>query len=713
MSLSLLHGGIAVLGVAAASIPVILHLLLKQRPRPLVFPALQLVRSRRRSTVRRLRLQHLILLLMRIGLLVLLALALARPTLHSPLFSIDQEAPVAAVLIFDNSLSMEYEHRGKTRLQEAKELAERVVHELPEGSKITVLESANPVRSVGLDIPGGLAQIETISSDATPRPLNDAIAIALESLAKSTYDRREVYVFSDLAANSWDLTASEQLQQLIDRIDTGVRIYVINVGIEQPENISLGELQLSRQILPADGSLTIGLTVHNAGPAADRAVELFVGSEPRDSQPVRLPNDQATELSLSVPGLVEGVHQGRVSIATGDALPFDDVRHFTVEVRSAVKTLVVTSDPRDAINWVNALVPRQERQHQRGQYAIDTIDERKLPTADLASYSVVALLNVGTVPEHAWAKLFELVQRGGGLFVALGERIDSISYNTDAAQSVLPATLDREERSREGVSLAPDRFTHPVLSRLRPWQAEVESELANQPVFVYWKVKTDERRPLTVVPFSNGDPALLERSFGAGHGGRCLLLTTAAHYRPSLDSWSELPLSWVYVALADHVTLYLAGVAETTLNYLAGQNVSIGLDPTDPVGLFLVTDPEGRVERTVVEPREGALTIPTVKVLGNYQVSAGEPGHRFVRGFSVCAPAEESVLTPLQPEQLADLIGKDHCSIARDPDSLGEVIGEARVGRELFAWIMLLVVALVCAEGYFANRFYRQPSTAE
>src|SRR5262245_14819804 len=139
MSLSFLHGGIALLGVAAAAVPIIIHLLLRQPPKPVTFPALQLVKKRHQTTVKRTRLRHLLLLALRVALLSLLGLALARPTLHSSLFSIDQAAPVDAVLVFDTSLSMQYKHRGKTRITEARELAQRVMNKMPDGSEFVVV----------------------------------------------------------------------------------------------------------------------------------------------------------------------------------------------------------------------------------------------------------------------------------------------------------------------------------------------------------------------------------------------------------------------------------------------------------------------------------------------------------------------------------------------------------------------------------------------
>ena len=64
---------------ALAAVPVILHFLMRPEPKRLVFPALRLIESRRKTNVRRLRLRHLWLLLLRMTLIALLVFAIARP----------------------------------------------------------------------------------------------------------------------------------------------------------------------------------------------------------------------------------------------------------------------------------------------------------------------------------------------------------------------------------------------------------------------------------------------------------------------------------------------------------------------------------------------------------------------------------------------------------------------------------------------------------
>eukprot|EP00913_Durusdinium_trenchii_P019521 g18351.t1 len=68
---------------ALAAIPIILHFLLRNKPKKLIFPALRLLQMRKKQNVRKMRLRHIWLLLLRILVILLLVFAIARPTLPS------------------------------------------------------------------------------------------------------------------------------------------------------------------------------------------------------------------------------------------------------------------------------------------------------------------------------------------------------------------------------------------------------------------------------------------------------------------------------------------------------------------------------------------------------------------------------------------------------------------------------------------------------
>ncbi|MBX3444679.1 MAG: BatA domain-containing protein [Planctomyces sp.] len=77
------------MGLGLVAAPVLLHLLMRQKPKRLLFPALRLVQQRTRQNTRRFRLRHWWLLLLRMAALALLVLAVARPTLPAANYNLN------------------------------------------------------------------------------------------------------------------------------------------------------------------------------------------------------------------------------------------------------------------------------------------------------------------------------------------------------------------------------------------------------------------------------------------------------------------------------------------------------------------------------------------------------------------------------------------------------------------------------------------------
>jgi hypothetical protein len=79
----------------------------------------------------------------------------------------------------------------------------------------------------------------------------------------------------------------------------------------------------------------------------------------------------------------------------------------------------------------------------------------------------------------------------------------------------------------------------------------------------------------------------------------------------------------------------------------------------------------------------------------------------------VNANPAESQLDPMSPLEMATVLGEGKFAVARSADELREVMGDVRIGRELFPWLMTLLVLLFAAEHLLANRFYRNVDRAE
>ena len=244
-------------GALLVGLPIVLHLAMRRRPQRLIFPALRFVQNRRAANQTRLRLRHLLLLLLRCGIIVLLALALARPTIQGSGRLGGQDAPIAAAVVINNSPRMEYRQKNRTRLQQAQEIVDWLLAELPVDPPVAVVAPGD--RYQGFSTDRGAAQLKTarLTTSAVTVPLDRAIADALDLLEQKKEDYRgEVFVVTDMAQVDWKPKALDAFAQQLERLPE-VSVYIIDVGAEDPTNVGIGQLQLSDDFLTEGTSLDI------------------------------------------------------------------------------------------------------------------------------------------------------------------------------------------------------------------------------------------------------------------------------------------------------------------------------------------------------------------------------------------------------------------------------------------------------------------------
>src|SRR5260370_15234018 len=135
-----LVNSVLLLGLAGLAIPIIIHLLHRRRFEVVDWGAMQFLQISE-TTRRRLLMEEMILMVLRMGLIAILVLGLAAPfVVNSLLAKIMHDRPSRdVVLIFDGSASMAYASGEKTPHESAKEWAQSLLQELSSNDGVAVL----------------------------------------------------------------------------------------------------------------------------------------------------------------------------------------------------------------------------------------------------------------------------------------------------------------------------------------------------------------------------------------------------------------------------------------------------------------------------------------------------------------------------------------------------------------------------------------------
>jgi hypothetical protein len=572
-----------------------------------------------------------------------------------------------------------------------------------------------------LDRASAELRVERLDLSTAVRPMLDALREATRWLEDKPDYRGEIYVFTDMAAEAWPEDVLADFNKLLANLP-GTNVYLIDVGAQQPRNLGLGMVRLSSDQLTPGGLLQLQTELVTTGPvsqadgsAEERVVELYLGDgatepEKRGQQVVALNHDRSMPIEFSLSGLKLGTHQGLVRIAANDALPCDNARYFTVEVRPPSKVLLLGESADDTLFLREALAPSANAGLLQSKFDCRTATYEQIAELPLADYLAIGLVDPPPLPGAAWQSLADFAGRGGGVGVFLGRRARREAMSAPDAQQLLPAKL--RWQSRDATYLRPVAVEHPALGELReladtvPW-----SEF---PVFKYWELDAGPEQAHVVASFANGKPALVERRIGSG---RVLMLTTSVSDPAHSDPWNLLPTApdpWPFLALANGMAQYLVASHQTQVNYFAGQTVVLPLAPDQQVTSYVLQMPETASDRggglssvrQLLTPGQQELSIASTEALGNYRVRAGGRQERLDRGFSVNLAAEATRLERVPAAEITAALGKERVRVARTREEIEVRVGLARTGRELFPALILAMALVLAAEGLLANRFY-------
>ncbi len=744
-------------GAVLVGLPVLLHLIMKQEPKRLLFPALRFLKQKQKTNQRKMRLRHFLLLALRMLLIALFCLVLFQPTISGDLrlVNLSGEQPVAAVLIIDNSPSMGYTQNNVSRLEDARKRANEFLDDLPPGSRIAILEPNDPIGNWENSLADARKRLENFKeTSGNAVPITSALPVAYQLL--KTVDQevsssqeplpRVVAVFSDRTTNAWESARADDLKKLRETIPDPKPIQLfVDVGAESPTNVSILSAEIRPQLLSASAPILISVTVQATGadvPSCEVSCTLDDAPVPQRVEKA-LRNGSPQSIIFKYDPLKPGFHKACIKIRD-DNLPSDNERFLTFQVAEARKILTIAESEWDAAYW------QISHRHQR-EFESDVIAPAAVNS--LAGYEAVCLLNVPdpTVNTAAgkplWDVLLEYVKDGGKLLIAPGDfKIAELpNYNKPAAAlELLPGTLEKiKDWSLEPVPKPPDdpkaarsmdrRFgvpwkvdaprdtTHPMLAPFNEWRLKGNVNVLRNPRLAmrYWLVGKNPDA-LSVVYYNDADeeaernPAVLERNVGKG---KVLMLTTRID--PQDDEatrwnnyWSTTDSAWP-VVFPNLLMRYLAGSPDdAAFNFLAGSEVIVPLPAMVP----------GKVRKIVLEGPgiSGREAFPDVsdtqRELRISRSRTNTPGWYLVRTedksweyrFSINSAPEESLLQKAPGEAIETVFGPQSViPISKELKLRDALQTKFNQPLDLFPWLLLLLLFLFVLEGVVANRFYK------
>jgi Aerotolerance regulator N-terminal/von Willebrand factor type A domain len=667
------------LGLGAIVVPVLVHLIQRERKRVVEFPSLMFIQKIPYQSVRRRRIRHWFLLLMRAAAIALFVAAFARP------FFPGGVAAIAAaggnrelVILLDNSASMGYGDRW----QRAVDAARSAANSMTTGDRATlVLFGRNAEENIRATSDRGRIEAAIAAAKVTSGATRygPALKLAESILSQSTHPRREAILISDFQKSGW--SGAEDI-----RFGENMTLTPVSVTEGETTNVSIPSVTFGRAEFSGQERITVTAGIMNRNAAAARVpVALEIEGRTLETIDANIGPNASASVSFAPFTLAEPTVRGTVKSGS-DPLAADNAFHFVLSPARPISVLIIDSaDSSDSSFYL----ARALAIGKAPAFNVEISPAPRVSSGTLDTRNVV-ILNDAVVPLGLPGEVLRrFVERGGGLLVALGQRSVWPTTETNLLPGKLGPVVDRS--SGRGATVGWRDHSHQVFEIFR---APRSGDFTAARVYRY---RTLETAPgdRVLARFDDGAVAAAERRVG---NGRVIAWAT------TLDrEWSDLPQTPVFLPLVHQFVKYLAQYERTTEWATVGQVVDLSAMLKNRADRIVMTPAGDRVN--VAASEAGVLELNEA---GVYEVRAAAAATGRADRIAVNLDPAESDLAVIDPQELVAAVTGRAAMPASTQQAAAEVApADAEKQQGLWWYLLLAGMLLLAAETVIANRLSR------
>src|SRR5688500_4489505 len=568
------------IGLAGLAVPVVLHLIQRERKQVVQFPSLMFLRRIPYQSVRRRRIRHWLLLMMRLAALALIVLAFARPFFRSA------DPPAAAaggarevVILVDRSYSMGYGDRWSRALAAAR----GAIDELTPADRASIVFFGSGT-DVALRSTSGKGRLQSalagaqLSAGATH--YGPVLKLAGSILAESTLPRREVVLVTDFQRGGW--RGADGV-----RLPDGAILTPKPIGDSDTANVAVTPVAIERPTFSDQERVIVTAGVTNHGAKALDTVDVTLEVNGRGIQTQRVKVDPNASSSTTFAPVTLTASEVRATVRVGDdAMNRDNAFHFMVAAGRPVR--IVLSSRAGGRDSGALYLGRALGVGETPRFDLVSRDLESLTADDLQPGGLVVLNDV-QVSSGVAERLMRHVERGGGLLVVASQH-GTWPQERAAAVPALPGEAIDRTRGPAG-RLVGLEYGHPVFE---PFRAPRSGDFSAARFYGY-RALAMQPGANVLARFDDGSPALVERRVGSG---RVLL------WGSSLDlEWNDLAVKPIFLPFVHQLARYLSAYREPepwlTVGEVLDPARTLAGHPNDvrtviaPSGQRISLDPEG------------------------------------------------------------------------------------------------------------------------
>ena len=672
-------------GLAAVSLPIVLHMIRRHTSRRVMFSTLMFLRTTAPRLRNRRRLEHVPLLILRCLVVCLLALAFARPFVRRSASTSQVRVGRRLAVLIDTSASMRRAGMWDQAVSEARSAlddagpADRVCLMSFDRGAQTLLgfeqwASMAPDRRASV----ALQQVSELSPSWARTDLGHALVTAAEAIEddevneeRQAVGRRQILLISDLQQGSVieALKAYEWPEQ--------TKLIAKLISPKGTTNAALQLMAGRDRLAPSDEDESPRVRITNSPDATRERFQLSWADESTTTEVYAAPGRSVV---VRAPARTQPSATRRL-LLTGDDHDFDNTLYVAPSVQQPVKILYIgtddPNDPRDMLFYVRQAfeIDGALTSHVSHWPGDRPLDPEAVETAHLI---VVA----GTVDRQNVLPLRRYLESGRTVMLVMksAEAVTTLSGL---------AGFDNLEAQEADVSryamLAQIAFDHPLLA---PFS---DPRFADFTRIHFWKYRrvnlADQPGAHVLARFDSDDPAWFE--IGVGKGS---LLVWTCGWHPA-DS--DLALSSKFAPLLYSALEYGGTLAARQSQYTVGDAVPMPIRTTARSDDVRIRKPDGSTASLEADGQ----TFTQTDLPGVYDTESATER----RQFAINLPARESRTAPLPIEDLEKLgvsvgpssgVAVERIERASAHNSFAEMESE----QKLWRWVIAAALGVLLIE---------------
>ncbi len=665
-------------GLAAISIPIIIHLFNFRRYRKVYFTNVKFIKEIKQETKKKSKIKHLLILLFRILAVACLVFAFARPFIPVNQSLINQGATNAVSIFIDNSFSLEAESESGNLLDDAKSNAVEIASIYDPSDVFQLL--TNDFESIHQHFVSRdefLEMLEKVSLSPAVKNISDVNKRQIELFDSKPGHDKSAYIISDFQKSISDINLLEN--------DTSINTFLIPVSAKMTNNLFIDSCWFESPVQQINSQVKLIVRIKNSSDVSYEKipVKLLINNKQKALASFDIESGSSCEIPLTFTNYETGIQNAVLEI-TDYPITYDDKFYFSYSVSSQIRILCI-NDSKESI-YLNSIYDNDST------FVFNNMPVNSIDYSSFNNYNLIILNEIDDISSGLSMEIKRFVENGGSTIIIPSSDPDFANYRNFLTSLNTGVFIKKNTNS---INVSDINLDHAVYSdvfenndnSIEKLPANIDLPVVHSHFETKRSSQTNEE---TLLFLQNGDNFLSVQSNGKG---KVYVLAS-----PLSFDFSNFPVHPVFVPTMYNIALLSKPSGK--LYYIIGINEVIELYPKNTQNEKLVYKIKENSSEFEIIPEYKSqnfqvrlLTHDQIKNAANYTLKKGNEN---IMGISYNYNRKESDLDYFSKNEIQEIIDEnayDRISlIIDDNNALSQTLEELTNGIHL--WKLFIILAL-------------------